>query len=323
MSKDSPQQIKKYYFEEVTVCEMCGDQTDGHVVMGQRLNQSQGFSAKKKTGISVSVKKCTKCELIYSSPLPVPFDIQDHYGTPPEDYWQPCEFEYQPTYFAREIAIVKELLPFKNGMTALDIGAGLGKCMISLQNAGFDTYGFEPSIPFHERAIARMKIDPSRLKLGMIEDMEYKENSFDFITFGAVFEHLYHPAGSLTKALTWLRPNGIIQIEVPSSKHFVSKLINLIYRIRGVNYVTNLSPMHSPFHLYEFGLKSFQELEKKMNFSIVKHHYDVCNIHPIPSLFHFPLRKYMHWTQTGMQLTVYLRKQLYFIYLLAFLEFPI
>lgn len=143
----------------------------------------------------------------------------------------------------------------------------------------------------------------------MLEDVEYTEDSFDFITFGAVFEHLYHPAGSLKKALKWLKPDGIIHIEVPSSKHFVAKLINLFYRLRGTNYVTNLSPMHSPYHLYEFGLKSFQEIEKKMNFSIVNHHYDVCDIHPVPSFLHFPLRKYMEWTDTGMQLTVYLKKQ--------------
>jgi len=309
ISSNSPGPLKKYYFEEVTVCEMCGDKTMGHIVMGQRLNQSQGFSVKKKTGIAVSVKKCTKCELIYPSPLPIPFDIQDHYGTPPEEYWQPSDFEWQPTYFSSQIAIVKELLPFDIGMKALDIGVGLGKCMRSLNNAGFDAYGFEPSVPFYERAITRMEIDPSHLKLGMIEDMEYPEESFDFITFGAVFEHLYHPAGNLKKALKWLKPDGIIQIEVPSSKHFVSRLINLFYRLTGTNYVTNLSPMHSPFHLYEFGLKSFQEAGKRMNFSIVKHYYDVCSIHPIPSLFDFPVRKYMQWKGSGMQLTVYLKKQ--------------
>ena len=92
MNTDSTRSLKKYYFEEVPVCEMCGDQTSGHIVMGQRLNQSQGLSPKKKTGISVSVKKCTKCDLIYSSPQPIPFDIQDHYGTPPEAYWQPSRY---------------------------------------------------------------------------------------------------------------------------------------------------------------------------------------------------------------------------------------
>ncbi|HEX2536103.1 MAG TPA: hypothetical protein VHK69_20315, partial [Chitinophagaceae bacterium] len=60
----------RYYFEEVTRCEMCGDSTANHKVLGQRLNQSQGLQPKKKSGISVSVKKCSRCELIYSSPQP-------------------------------------------------------------------------------------------------------------------------------------------------------------------------------------------------------------------------------------------------------------
>ena len=48
-------------------------------------------------------------------------------------------------------------------MKALDIGAGIGKCMIALENASFDVYGIEPSNPFYERALSRMKIDPSKI----------------------------------------------------------------------------------------------------------------------------------------------------------------
>ncbi len=240
--------------------------------------------------------------------MPVPFDIQDHYGTPPEDYWLDSYFEWTLEYFADQIEVVKKLLPFKNGMSALDVGAGLGKCMISLKNAGFDTYGFEPSKPFFDRAVSKMGIEKNRLKLGMIEEMEYPENSFDFITFGAVFEHLYHPAQNLEKALKWLKPNGIIHIEVPSSKHFIAKLINIYYRLRGTNYVTHISPMHTPFHLYEFGLKSFEELGKKLGYKIEKHQFDVCVISYIPKILLPLFRKYMKWTKTGMQLTVYLRK---------------
>src|SRR5205085_2091982 len=155
----------RYYFNHVSHCEMCGDNTESHKVIGQRLNQSQGLHPKKKSGISVSVKKCTNCSLIYSSPQPIPFDIQDHYGTPPENF-------------------------------------------------------------------------------------------FDFITFGAVLEHLYHPAACLEKALQWLKPEGILQVEVPSSKHLVSKLINIYFTLIGTNFVTNISPMHAPFHMYEFSLKS-------------------------------------------------------------------
>jgi len=155
--------------------------------------------------------------------------------------------EWKPEYFSYQIKVLQELRPFKAGMTALDIGAGLGKCMLSLKQAGYDAYGFEPSRPFYERALSKMGIDSSRLKLGMVEEVDYPENSFDFISFGAVFEHLYHPAQSLEKALKWLKPDGIIQIEVPSSKHFIAKLFNFYYRVRGTNYVTHISPMHNPF----------------------------------------------------------------------------
>lgn len=299
---------KRYIFEEVTACEMCGDDSQEHIVLGQRLNKSQGYSPKKKTGISVSVMKCTKCDLIYAQPIPVPFDIQDHYGSTPESYWKPHYFEWKPEYFSGPVNLIKKLLPFKENMKALDIGAGLGKCMISLEKAGFETFGVEPSKPFFERAISHMGISAEKLKLGMIEDIDYPDETFDFVNFGAVFEHMYHPAENLKRALKYLKPNGIIRIEVPSSKHFVAKLINLYYRLRGTNYVTHISPMHKPFHLYEFGLKSFQELGYKLGYKMEYHQYDVCSIHSIPKIFHPVLAKYMEWTKTGMQLTVYLRK---------------
>jgi ubiquinone/menaquinone biosynthesis C-methylase UbiE len=298
--------ISKYYFEEILNCEMCGDNTSRHVVLGQRLNQSQGLSPKSKKGISVSVMKCNNCGLLYSQPMPIPFDIQDHYSIPPEDYWHPEYFQLNPDYFSAEIKKAKEILSFHKNMKALDIGAGLGKCMIALSNAGFDAYGFEPSQSYYDRAILKMGINSEKLKLGMIEEIDYPDKTFDFITFGAVFEHLYHPAVCLEKAMRWLKPNGIIHIEVPSSRHFIAKIYNAYYRLRGTNYVTHLSPMHVPFHLYEFTLKSFQELSKKLKYKIVAHEYNVCEIMHIPKLFHPLLRKYMKWTKTGMQLTVYL-----------------
>jgi 2-polyprenyl-3-methyl-5-hydroxy-6-metoxy-1,4-benzoquinol methylase len=302
--------MKKYSFEEVECCEMCGDATEKHVVLGQRLNTSQGISPKNKTGIAVSVKKCSRCDLIYSQPLPIPFNIQDHYGIPPEKYWVDNYnyFEWNDSYFSEEIKMAKKILPFKEGMLALDIGAGIGKSMLSLENAGFDVYGFEPSIPFYERALSKMNIDPSKLKNGMIEDVVYAENTFDFISFGAVFEHLYHPNNCLQKALGWLKPNGILHIEVPSSGYLVNKLLNVYYKIRGTNYVTNISPMHSPFHLYEFGLKSFEALTTKLGFVVEQYQYHVCDIPFLPKLVHPGFRKYMELTNTGMQLTVYLRK---------------
>lgn len=287
---------------------MCGSKSDKHKILGKRLNASQGKNPKKKTGITTTVVKCSNCGLIYSNPQPVPFDIQDHYGVPPESYWNENYFSISEDYFQGEIAKLKTLLDFKEGMKSLDIGAGLGKQMIALSKAGFDTYGFEPSKQFHERAISKMGIHPEHLKLGMIEEIDYPENHFDFISFGAVLEHLYDPSSSILKAMKWLKPNGIIHIEVPSSDWLIGKIINLYYKLKRSDYVGNISPMHDPYHLYEFALQSFKQHAKQHHYEVAFHEYYVCQTY-MPKIADYILKPYMRWTNTGMQLCVWLRKR--------------
>jgi 2-polyprenyl-3-methyl-5-hydroxy-6-metoxy-1,4-benzoquinol methylase len=287
---------------------MCGSSSDSHKVLGKRLNRSQGKNPTKRIGISTTIAMCTNCKLIYANPLPIPENIQDHYGVPPEDYWKESYFTIDNTYFSNELNILRSLLKSTERVRSLDIGAGLGKAMIALEKAGFDTYGFEPSKPFYERAISKMGISPERLKLGMIEDVDYPTESFDFISFGAVLEHLYDPSASIQKALKWLKPEGIIHIEVPSSQWLINDLINLFYKVRGKDYVGNLSPMHDPFHLYEFSLRSFEEHARKNGYEIAHYEFFVCDTY-LPKITDVILKPLMKWTDKGMQLTVWLRKR--------------
>jgi 2-polyprenyl-3-methyl-5-hydroxy-6-metoxy-1,4-benzoquinol methylase len=297
----------RYTFNAVKNCNMCGASTDRHKVIGKRLNKSQGKNPRSVTGIATTVCRCKNCGLIFSNPQPIPFDLQDHYGIPPEEYWKDIYFTVSDTYFKSEIDQLKKLTSFRPGMRSLDIGAGIGKQMIALSNAGFDAYGFEPSKPFYERALAKMNLSADKLKLGMIEEMEYPEAYFDFISFGAVLEHLYYPGESIQKAMKWLKPNGIIHIEVPSSGWLISKMVNFYYRLIGTDYVTNISPMLPPYHLYEFGLRSFQAHAQRHDYKIVHYEYYVCQTF-MPKLFDYVLVPYMQWTNTGMQLCVWLKK---------------
>lgn len=287
----------RYSFQPVDRCDMCG--SDRFRLHGLRLNGTQGVRPRRASGIAVSVKQCRDCGLIFADPLPVPASIDDHYGMPPEEFWKSDAFDWTPEYFAREIDVAKRLIGFKPGMKALDVGVGLGKAMQSLTHAGFDAWGIEPSTPFHQRAVERLGTD--RIQLAAVENADFPEASFDFITFGAVLEHLYSPSAALERVARWLKPGGIIQAEVPNARHLMSRLINLYYRLAGTTFVTNISPMHPPFHLYEFTLDSFRDYE------VAEHFYQVCAIAHVPEPLHPPLRWWMKRNDTGMQLTVFLR----------------
>ena len=297
----------RYTFKKVVECNMCGSKSNSHKILGKRLNKSQGKNPRSKIGITTTVCKCSNCGLVYSNPQPIPFDLQDHYGVPPEDYWKESYFETNENYFQGEIARLKELMDIQPGMKSLDIGAGLGKQMKALDKVGFDTYGFEPSKPFYERAISKMNITQDKLKLGAIEDVEYPNDYFDFISFGVVLEHVYDPSSSIEKALKWLKKDGIIHIEVPSSSWLTNKIINLYYKLILTDYVGNISPMHEPYHLYEFGLKSFNSNAQKNEYEIVFHEYYVCQTF-LPEILNKVIKPYMKKTDQGMQLCVWLKK---------------
>jgi len=285
---------------------MCGHSK--YKILGKRLNQPQGRNPANKIGLTTTIVRCADCGLIYPNPFPVPEKLSDHYGIPPEHYWKDDYFIPDQNYFQSEIQTLKSLSGFKVGNRALDIGAGIGKGMISMTNAGFDVYGLEPSEPFYNKAIEKMKIDPGRLQLGSLENSSFPPNYFDFITFGAVLEHLYDPSSSINKAMGWLKTDGIIHIEVPSSDWFISRLLNFYYQIRGLDYVTNISPMHEPFHLYEFSLNSFLEHSKSNNYIIAHHQYYVAQTY-LPKVLNLFLVPYMKRTNSGMQLCVWLKKK--------------
>jgi SAM-dependent methyltransferase len=297
----------QYRFHPVSECNMCGAPADQLKTMGMRLNRSQGFWPRTLTGIAVGVRKCRVCELVFADPQPIPQDFADHYHDA-DTYWREDYFEEDAAYFRREISEALSLMgPAADKPRALDIGSGIGKAIKALESAGFDVVGIEPSEAFISVAIDR-GIAKEKMVRASIEKASFPKDSFDFITFGAVLEHIASPSEAIERALQWLKPSGVLQIEVPSSRHLISKLVNLYFRLCATNFVTNISPMHPPYHLFEFGLRSFQLHGRRTGYDIALHRYSVCEIWHFPKLLHPLLRAYMELTNSGMQLTVYLRK---------------
>lgn len=239
--------------------------------------------------------------------MPVPSNIGELYNIPPDSYWKKDYLETDNGIFRYEIKKLSSLLNSFEGKRVLDVGAGVGKCMRALENVGFEVYGLEPSETFYNKTITMTGISHERLKLSPVENANFEDNHFDFITFGAVLKHLQDPSSAIIKAIKWLKPNGIIHIEVPSSDWLVHKLVNYYYSFFSKGYVANLSPMHLPYHLYEFSFNSFKKHSEKNNYSIIAHEYFVCQTY-MPKMLDVLLRNYIKWTDTGMQLSIWLKK---------------
>lgn len=295
-----------YSFHYSEKCNMCN--SSSYKILGKRLNKSQGKNPKQQLGICTTIVKCSNCGLIYSNPQPVPADLQDHYGISPESYFPDNYFETTINSYKNETEQLKILMEITPNMRSLDVGAGMGHGMIAFANIGFDAYGLEPWKLFYEHAISQGRIAPEKIQCEKIENANYPMAYFDFISFAATLEHLYDPAGSIERAMTWLKPGGIILLEVASASWLTNKIYNLYFSLKCTDYVSNLSPMHKPFHLYEFAMKSFFNNARNNNYEIVSHEYFVCSTY-LPKIMDVVLKPLMRWTNTGMYLCVWIRKK--------------
>lgn len=298
-----------YRFDSVAACNMCGALAQSSRVLGFRLDCSQGHNPRGVTGAGTTIVRCRICGLVYPNPQPVPARIEDHYDMSGAAYWGDARAtpEVEPAalaYWQKLRAGISD----KEAPRALDVGVGSGFTAQAMMAAGFDVHGFEPIPQFRELALKVLALPDDRIAACGIDNAVYSPGTFDLVNFGAVLEHLYDPSSSLEKALGWLKPRGLIVLEVPSGDWMVAKLINLFFRLRGTGYVTNCSPMHSPFHLYEFTREAFRLNGARLGYGIAAADYDVGGETVLPGLLQRLLNPVMRWTSTGLTLTLVLRK---------------
>lgn len=294
-----------YRFEPAAGCLMC--RSSNATVLGRRLDRHQGLQPRELPGITTTVVRCDGCGLVYSNPRPVPEALAQHYDRPPEEYWQMDYFSVDPDYFGPVAQKFRELWSGTRRPRALDIGAGIGRAMAFLEGHGFDAFGLEPSPAFRDRAIAD-GISPERLQLARIEDVSFKPATFDFISMAAVLEHLQNPALAIERAVKWLAPKGLVYAEVPSARWLLGRILNATYRAQRLEFVTNLSPMHPPYHLYEFTLEAFLRHSELSGYEVAESQFYPCDTF-LPRPVSILASWLMDHTGTGMQLEVWLRSR--------------
>jgi 2-polyprenyl-3-methyl-5-hydroxy-6-metoxy-1,4-benzoquinol methylase len=95
----------------------------------------------------------------------------------------------------------------------LDAGCGGGELVFLLNRAGCRACGVEPNRAYAEYARRHLGLE---VHAGLIEDQDFAAASFDGICLFHVLEHVPDPAASLAVLARWLRPGGVLAVEVPN-----------------------------------------------------------------------------------------------------------
>lgn len=289
---------------------MCLSPSNNFRPKGLRRNSSQGLFPKRHlSGVYATVVECRVCGLIFSSPRPEPINVSEHYSVNPQEYFSEGQLD-----LGNQPSVISELLKpklsnFEGPLRALDVGAGIGRNMLLLLHEGFSVTGVEVSKSFFDQATVNLMGYEAELVNQEIENVNLPSESFHLIIMSAVLEHFYNPDTVLDKVFDLLKPGGIVFISVPNGDWLLGRLLNLYHKLMFSRLVTNLSPMHPPYHLYEFTIESFNSyMRRSGKFKLDWYEYTAGEVPLLGSILNRSLRPILGYSKNGIDLSLVLRK---------------
>jgi 2-polyprenyl-3-methyl-5-hydroxy-6-metoxy-1,4-benzoquinol methylase len=196
---------------------------------------------------------CKNCGLVFSDPFPI--DTTEYYQ---KNYRILYKGTYNPKtkhiYRAANVAIerYRRLESYLLGKKkVLEIGSGGGEFSYLLSKKGFDVSAIEPNEGYGNYSKEQYGLN---IQIGFAQNLEFDAETFDFITMSHVLEHVDNPTTMLEKLRSWLKPNGILALEVPNVEAVCQ---------------SPKSTFHTA-HLFNFNVKTLSLLAEKTGYSVVQ-----------------------------------------------------
>ena len=172
---------------------------------------------------TLEIVECQKCKLVFQAD--VPNGVDDYYRERPTN----AHLRWTGTVKRWEDVIQEIASRYPTGRL-LDVGCGNGEFIDVMSKKGLSCVGLEPNLT-QARSVKEstgLPVVNDVLKEGL-----FPPASFDVVTFIQVLEHLLDPLEALRIANSFLKPGGMVVIDVPSydNPRF------LLYRVTGIKRV--------------------------------------------------------------------------------------
>lgn len=140
----------------------------------------------------------------------------------------------------------------------LDFGCGGGFFLAVAKDYVTETYGLEP-LPGH--AVYARATSGAVIINDTLRENTFPREHFDVITSFQVFEHLPDPSGDMRKLYQFLKPQGLLFVEVPNIDVWTVRLLGRRHR----HFVED--------HLYFYSPSTLSRLMIESGFSVVDVYY--------------------------------------------------
>jgi len=109
---------------------------------------------------------------------------------------------------------IRKYLPQREALDVLELGCGLNASnLVALQPRLRSGYGIDFKISERAKRTERLRFGEGPLEAATVE---LAPQSFDAILFISVLEHLADPLPTLLGCRRWLRPDGVLLVNVPT-----------------------------------------------------------------------------------------------------------
>lgn len=214
------------------------------------------------SGEEFPVFRCPQCGFSWTGGAPRPGEIGRYYQS--EDYISHSNtaqgfvnrmYHLVRSYMLNRKANLVSRVSGKKSGALLDIGAGTGYFLRTMQQRGWQVSGTEKSSKAREFCLSQWNID-------LLPDeglFALPDRSFDVITLWHVLEHLHEPDKYLKKAARLLKPSGCLVVALPNPGSYDAR-----------HYGRYWAAWDVPRHLWHFLPGNVEKLAGKQGFSPVK-----------------------------------------------------